>query len=136
MAQTDKTKEEIVSINDVKRIVNAIIKRIEGNDDPRHKYDYLTKPDTDNIKTMSVLAEGQVDSVAECSFLGASFPSLYPLASLSTTYAAWSPSKQGKRADQLTATMIQKEQSIIPTVLTAPTSNKKEKKKEEKQDGT
>lgn len=118
--------------NYVHKILNAIIKGIEG-DDQTGKYDYLTKPDHNNIKTLSVLSESQLDSTAECCFLGQSFPSMSPLANFVKGLAEWSPSKQGKRAEQLTATMIHTETSVIPTVIQQASNSKKDKKKEEKE---
>lgn len=116
----------------IKRVANALIKRMEG-DDQTGKYDYLSKPDKENIKTLSVLSESQLDSTAECCFLGQSFPSMSPLANLVRGLAEWSPSKQGKRAEQLTATMIHTETSVIPTVIQQANNSKKDKKKEEKE---
>lgn len=114
----------------IKRATNALIKRMEG-EDQTGKYDYLSKPDRENIKTLSVLSESQLDSTAECCFLGQSFPSMAPLANFVKGLAEWSPSKQGKRAEQLTATMIHTETNVIPTVLTQQTNSKKDKKKDD-----
>jgi hypothetical protein len=114
----------------LQRIINAIVKRLEG-DDQTGKYEYLTKPDKDNIKTLSVLSDSQLDSTAECCYLGSAFPSMSPLSKFVRGLAEWSPSKQGKRAEQLTATMIHQENSIIPTILQTPgTTNQKKDKKE------
>ncbi len=120
----------------LQRIINAIVKRLEG-DDQTGKYEYLTKPDKDNIKTLSVLSDSQLDSTAECCYLGSAFPSMSPLSKFVRGLAEWSPSKQGKRAEQLTATMIHQETNVIPTVLQTPSSPKKDKKEKEekKQDG-
>lgn len=115
-----------------KRIMEAIIHRIEGNDDPTQKYDYLMDPP--NIKTSAILSDSQVESVAESCYLGATFPSMQPLAQLSVELANWSPSKQGKAREQLTATMIGIETNVVPTVLQAPASSGGKKEKKEKQE--
>jgi len=112
------------------RILDAVIKRLEGSDDPRRKFDYLMDPP--NIKTSSILGEIQVDSVSECCWLGESFPSLEPLKSLAVELAKWSPSKTGKGREQLTATMISEHKEIIPMSVTQLTQ--KEKKKKDKED--
>lgn len=121
---SDKPKKSIYD-----RIIDAVIKRIEGTDDPRRKFDYLMDPP--NIKTASILGEIQVDSVSECCWLGESFPSLEPLKALSVELAKWSPSKTGKGRDQLTATMISEHKEIIPMSITQLTDKKKKKEKEE-----
>lgn len=113
----------------IDRILDAVIKRIEGTDDPRRKFDYLMDPP--NIKTSSILGEIQVDSVSECCWLGETFPSLGPLKQLSIELAKWSPSKTGKGREQLTATMISEHKEIIPMSITQLT--KKEQKKKEKE---
>lgn len=118
------------------RIMEAIIKRIEGGDDPRRKYDYLMDPP--NIKTSSILTDVQLDSTAECCFLGEQFASLLPLKEFVVELANWSPSKKGTGREQLTATMISTETHVVPMAMQAMTSekNKKDKKqKEENKDG-
>lgn len=112
----------------IERIKEAIIKRIEGGDDPRKKYDYLMDPP--NIKTSSILSEMQLDSVAECCFLGEQFPSLMPLKEFAVELARWSPSKAGKGREQLTATMISTETHVVPMAMQQITEKGKEKKKE------
>lgn len=112
----------------IERAKEAIIKRIEGGEDPRRKYDYLMDPP--NIKTSSILSEMQLDSVAECCFLGEQFPSLYPLKEFSVELAKWSPSKGGKGREQLTATMISTETHVVPMALQQIAEKSKEKKKE------
>lgn len=117
----------------VKRLVEAVIKRLEGGDDPRKKYDYLAKLDDETLKTMSVLTESQIDSVAECSWLASTFPSMMPLKNFGESLAGWSPSKGGRRADQVTATMISQETHVVPQLINsnpAKPDNKKEKKKD------
>jgi hypothetical protein len=114
----------------IQDILVAVKRRIEGSDDPRRKFDYLMDPP--NIKTSSILTEMQLDSVAESSWLGDSFPSLGPLKDLSVELAEWSPSKTGKGRDQLTATMISEHKEIIPMSIQQLTS--KEKKKKEKEE--
>lgn len=111
------------------RILEAVIKRIEGQDDPRRKFDYLMDPP--NIKTSSILTETQLDSVAECCWLGETFPSLEPLKFLAVELAKWSPSKTGKGREQLTATMITEKQSIIPMSINQMLDGKKKKKEKE-----
>lgn len=113
-----------------KRILDAIIKRIEGQDDPRRKFDYLMNPP--NIKTSAILTESQLDSVAECTWLGEQFPSLLPLKLLAVELANWSPSKAGKGREQLTATMISEHKEIIPMSV-SQLIDKKDKKKREKE---
>jgi hypothetical protein len=124
---TQQTKPSIFD-----RIVEAVIKRLEGGDDPRRKYDYLMDPP--NIKTSSILSDTQLDGVAESTFLGETFPSLEPLKAFSVELARWSPSKAGKAREQLTATMISQETHVIPTVLSQQAqaqSGKKDKKEKE-----
>lgn len=114
-------------------IVKAVVARIKGDDGEMGKYDYLTKPDKENIKTMSDLTDSQLDSNAECGFLGEAFPSFSPLRSFTRELAGWSPSRKGKRAEQLTAAMIKTETNVIPTVMNAPAPAKKEKDKKDKE---
>ena len=114
----------------IQDILVAVKRRIEGSDDPRRKFDYLMDPA--NIKTSSILTEMQLDSVAECTWLGETFPSLEPLKDLSVELAKWSPSRTGKGRDQLTATMISEHKEIIPMSIQQLTS--KEKKKKEKEE--
>ena len=110
------------------RIIESVIKRIEGGDDPRRKYDYLTKLDEETVKSLANLSESQLDSMAECCFLGETFPSLMPLKDLAVELAKWSPSKGGKRAEQLTATMISQETHVVPTILNSQFQDGKKKK--------
>lgn len=120
----------------IKRIIEAVIKRIEGGDDPRKKYDYLAKPDRETIQTLSVLSDSQLDSTAECCFMGDTFPSMAPLKTFVTGLAHWSPSKQGKRAEQITATMINQQTHVVPTMMGLPQSqNNGQKKKDKKEEG-
>lgn len=109
-------------------ILQSIKKIIEGGDDPRRKYDYLMDPP--NIKTSSILTEGQLDSVAECCFLGNHFPSLTLLKTFSEELAGWTPSKAGKGREQLTATMISTETHVVPMALQQLTDKTKKKEKE------
>ena len=114
----------------VNRFIEALIKKVEGGDDPRKKYDYLTKLDQDTVKSLAILSEGQLDSIAECGFLGKEFPSMDPLKTFSEGLAQWSPSKAGKRAEQLTATMISQETHVIPTILNSQLQSDSKKKKD------
>jgi len=114
------------------RVIEAVIKRIEGSEDPRRKYDYLTKLDDETVKSLANLSESQLDSMAECCFLGETFPSLMPLKEFAIGLAKWSPSKGGKRAEQLTATMISQETHVVPTILNAQSDSQKKKEKETK----
>ena len=114
------------------RILEAIIKRIEGGDDPRRKFDYLMDPP--NVKTSSILSEAQVDSVAECCYLGESFPSLLPLKNFSIELAKWSPSKAGKGREQLTATMINETTHVVPMAMQAAATTQNKKEKENKKE--
>ena len=123
------TQEEKKSIG--RKILDAIIKRIEGGEDPRRKFDYLMDPP--NIKTSAILSETQLDSVAECNFLGDQFPSLLPLKQLAVELAKWSPSKTGKGREQLTAAMITEHREIIPMSV-SQLIEKKDKAKKEKQE--
>lgn len=116
----------------IDRLLEAIIKKISG-DDPQHKYDYLTKLKPDTVKSLAVLSDQQLDSTAECKFLGGNFPSFAPLSDFVTELAYWSPSKQGKRAEQVTATMISQETHVVPTVLNQMQQEKKKKDKEKNQ---
>ena len=113
------------------RIIESVIKRIEGGDDPRRKYDYLTKLDEETMKSLANLSESQLDSMAECCWLGETFPSLMPLKDLVVELAKWSPSKGGKRAEQLTATMISQETHVVPTILNSQFQDGKKKKEKE-----
>lgn len=127
-------EEASVFNEQMNRVIEAIIKRIEGADDPRKKYDYLTKLDDETVKSLAILSEGQLDSIAECNFLGYAFPSLMPLRNFAIGLAQFSPSKAGKRAEQLTATMISQETHVVPTVLSQmQESSKKKKDKENKE---
>ena len=116
------------------RIIEAVIKRIEGGDDPRKKYDYLTKLDHDTVKSLAILSEVQLESIAECGYLGGAFPSMIPLKDFSEGLAQWSPSKAGKRAEQLTATMISQETHVIPTILNSQLQSDGKKKKDKEKD--
>lgn len=117
----------------IPRIVDAVVKRIEGGDDPRKKFDYLTKLDDDTVKSLSNLSEGQLDAIAESQYLGEAFPSLKPLADFSLHLAKWSPSKSGKRAEQLTATMISQTVNVnnSTSMLDAALGKNKDKKQKE-----
>lgn len=119
--------------NFVERMKEAIIKRIEGAEDPRRKWDYLMNPK--NLKTSSILSEVQEDSIAACNWLGLAFPSLSPLADYANEQAQWSPSKVGKGREQLTATMISEHKEIVP-MMAQFTQEKSKKPKEVKTDGT
>lgn len=115
--------------------MQAIIKKISG-DDPRQRYDFLTKLDEKTVKSLSNLSDLQLDSIAESEFLGNTFLSLSPLKNFAIGLAYWSPSKQGKRAEQVTATMISQETHVVPTVLSQQSQDKKKKDKKEKEDAT
>ena len=119
-------------ISFLERAKEAILKRLEGADDPRRKFDYLMDPP--NIKTSSILGEIQVDSVSESFWLGETFPSLDPLKTLSHELAKWSPSKTGKGREQLTATMISEHKEIIPMSITQLTKEKQKKKEKDESD--
>lgn len=114
----------------IERVVEAVIKRIEGGDDPRKKYDYLTKLDEQTLKSLAILTEGQMEGMAECDYLGGAFPSLLPLQQLTSSLAHWSPSKAGKRAEQLTATMISQETHVVPMALQQAVGGEKKNKKD------
>lgn len=134
MAQP-QTQSNIDLDNMVKRIFEAIIKRLEGGDDPRAKYDYLAKLDKDTLQTLAVLSDSQLDSTAECCFMGNTFPSMAPLKVFVEGLAHWSPSKQGKRADLITSAMINQETHVVPTTLALPSQSNEKKKKEKKEEG-
>ena len=101
----------------VKRFVDAIIKKIEGNNDFKQKAELLVKTNPETMKAMSDLSEQQVDAISTAVWAGEQFPSLKPLSQLMTEMAAWSPSKKGERAKQLTATMISEHTSVVPMAL-------------------
>lgn len=126
MSKTDIDMDEIVN-----RILLAVVKMLEGGDDPQRKYDNLTKMNHDTVKTMANLSETQIDSAAESSFLGNTFLSLTPLKIFAVGHAQWSPSKQGKRAEQVTATMISQETHLVPTLLEQQKKDKKNRKEKE-----
>lgn len=115
----------------IPRMLNALIKRIEGGDDTKAKLDYLAKLDDETKKSLANLTDSQIESCAECDYLASSFPSMRGLQTLTGNIAVWSPSKGGKRAEQITATMTHNESSIIPTVFNAPTPTQKAKKSKE-----
>lgn len=129
MSKTEKTKHRTIQ-EFVDEFLDALIYKIKGGDDPRRKFDYLMNPP--NIKTSAILTESQLDSVAECCWLGESFPSLLPLKQLAVELANWSPSKTGKGREQLTATMISEHKEIIPMSV-SQLIDKKDKKKKEKE---
>lgn len=112
----------------IPRMLNALIKRIEGGDDIKSKLDYIAKLDDDTKKSLADLTESQIESCAECDYLAGSFPSLRGLQTLTGNVAKWSPSKNGKRAEQVAATMTHNESHIIPTVFNTPTPTPKAKK--------
>lgn len=128
MQKTEETPDVFDKFTE--ELLAAIIKKIAG-DDPQHKYDFLTKLNDETVKSLAILSDSQLDSTAECHFLGSNFPSLTPLADLVKELAYWSPSKQGKRSDQVTATMISQETHVVPTIITQQQKDKK--KKEEKE---
>jgi hypothetical protein len=118
------------------RLLEAIIRRIEGTNDFKQKAELLVKSNPETIKSMSDLSENQVDAIATAQWVGLQFPSMKPLATLMTEFAAWSPSKKGERAKQLTATMISEHTNVIPMALQPNmqgNQNKKERKESEKQ---
>jgi hypothetical protein len=119
------------------RLFDAIIRKIEGNNDFKQKADLLVKTDKNTIKTMSDLSEQQVDAIATGQWVGKQFPSMKPLAELMLEFAAWSPSKKGERAKQLTATMISEHTSVIPMALqpNMQGNQTKKNKKENEKDG-
>lgn len=116
------------------RLLEAIIRRIEGVNDFKQKAELLVKSNKDTIKTMSDLTDPQVDAVATTQWMAAQFPSLKPLGDLMMEYAAWSPSKKGERAKQLTATMVSEKNTVVPYALPTVTSASKKKEKEKEQD--
>lgn len=111
------------------RIIEAIIRKIEGSNDFKQKAELLVKSNPETVKTMSDLSEAQIDGIATAQWVGAQFPSMKPLATLTLEFAAWSPSKKGERAKQLTATMISEHTNVVPTVL-QPLQQQKKKQKE------
>jgi hypothetical protein len=115
------------------RLFDAIIRKIEGNNDFKQKADLLVKTNKDTIKTMSDLSEQQVDAIATGQWVGKQFPSMKPLAELMLEFAAWSPSKKGERAKQLTATMISEHTSVIPMALQPNMQGNQQKQKKEKE---
>lgn len=118
------------------RLLEAIIKKIEGNNDFKQKADLLVKSNPDTIKTMSDLSDQQVDAIATAQWIGENFPSMKPLQDLMMSHAAWSPSKKGERAKQLTATMISEKTSVVPMALQpqmAGNPTKKSKKENERE---
>lgn len=112
----------------------ALLRKLQGGDDSRQKYDYQTKPDDKSIKSLSILSEIKVDSISECCFMGEAFPSFIDLKGFSIQNAFWSPSKQGKGREQLTATMIGIETHIVPMAMQQLTDNKDKKKEKEAKD--
>lgn len=115
----------------IPRMLNALIKRIEGGDDIQSKLDYIAKLGPDTKKTLADLNDSQIESCAECEYLAGAFPSLRGLQVLTGGIAEWSPSKNGKRAEQVAATMTHNEAHIIPTVFNTPTPTQKAKKSKE-----
>lgn len=113
------------------RMIEAIIRRIEGTDNFKQKAELLVKENPETIKAMSDLSEQQVDAIATAQWVGNQFPSMKPLATLMMDFAAWSPSKKGERAKQLTATMISEHTSVVPMALQPNMAGKESKKKKD-----
>ncbi len=124
------TEAKKPSIKD--RLLEAIIKRIEGNNDFKQKADLLVRSNIDTVKTMSDLSENQIEAIASSQWIGEQFPSMKPLAELLKEHAFWSPSKKGERAKQLTATMISEHTNVVPMALQpSMQGNPKQKKNKE-----
>lgn len=95
----------------VDRVLEAIIRRIEGSRDIKKKLDYFAKPDPETLSTLSALTPIQAEALAECEWLGSQFNTLEPLAEFAKCYARWSPSKDGKGRETLAAIMISENQA-------------------------
>lgn len=121
------TAESKQSLKD--RLLEAIIKRIEGSNDFKQKSDLLVKSNPATIKTMSDLSETQIDAISTGVWIGDQFASMKPLQSLMLEFAAWSPSKKGERAKQLTATMISEHTNVVPMALQPSMGGNQNKKK-------
>lgn len=77
-----------------KRILNAIIRKIEGVKDLKRRLDYLMNPDA--LETSSRLTDMQIQGVNECCWLGDNFSSMEPLKDFARGFAKWAVSKEGK----------------------------------------
>lgn len=86
------------------RVLEAIIRRIEGTKDIKKKFDYIMNPE--KLSSSSRLTEPQVQAVSECLFLGNIFPTLQPLADFSKNYAEWSISRDGKGREEIVTVMV------------------------------
>jgi len=96
------------------RIIEAILRRIEGSKDLKKRLDYLMNPDP--ISSSSRLAEIQVQAVSETQWLGLNFPSLKPLADFTKEYAKWSISRDGKGREEEVTVMVSETKEIITSL--------------------
>jgi hypothetical protein len=93
------------------RVIEAILRKIEGSKDLKKRLDYLMNPDP--ISSSSRLSEIQVQAVAETQWLGHHFPSLKPLADFTLEYAKWSISREGKGREEEVMVMISETKDTI-----------------------
>jgi hypothetical protein len=97
----EQTKQ-VLGIKD--RVLEAIIRRIEGTKDIKKKFDYIMNPE--KLSSSARLSESQVQAVSETQFLAAEFPTLQPLADFTKGYAEWSISRDGKGREEIVTVMV------------------------------
>jgi len=100
------------------RIIEAILRRIEGSKDLKKRLDYLMNPDP--LSSSSRLSENQLQAISETQWAGTEFPSLKPLADFTLHYAKWSISREGKGREEAVTVMVSENKEIIPTLGISP----------------
>ena len=115
------------------RILEAILKRIEGAKDLKKRLDYLMNPD--NLSSSARLSEMQVQAVSECNWLGSAFPSLKPLAEFVGEYAKWTISREGKGREEVVTVMVSENREGVTAMglPVLPFAEKKEGKEKGKE---
>jgi hypothetical protein len=114
------------------RILEAILRRIEGAKDLKKRLDYLMNPET--LSSSARLSEIQVQAISECAWLGATFPSLQGLAEFTQGYAKWSISREGKGREEAVAVMVSENKEIQSTLLLPGLTQQQQSKKDKKGD--
>lgn len=114
------------------RILEAILRRIEGAKDLKKRLDYLMNPET--LSSSARLSETQLQAIAECAWLGDTFPSLKGLAEFTQGYAKWSISREGKGREEAVAVMVSENKEIQSTLLLPGLTQQQQGKKDKKGD--
>jgi hypothetical protein len=114
------------------RILEAILRRIEGAKDLKKRLDYLMNPET--LSSSARLSEIQVQAISECAWLGETFPSLKGLAEFTQGYAKWSISREGKGREEAVAVMVSENKEIQSTLLLPGLPQQPQGKKDKKGD--